>query len=56
MAGALALERLPQEEDGRIAWRMKRPLPDGTTHLLFTGLEFLWRVAPLVPPLRRIGG
>jgi putative transposase/transposase-like zinc-binding protein len=50
--GALALERLSRAEDGRIAWRMKRPLPDGTTHLLFTGLEFLRRVASLVPPPR----
>jgi len=39
-------------EDGRIAYRMKRPLPDGTTHLLFTGLELLRRVASLVPPPR----
>jgi LSD1 subclass zinc finger protein len=37
---------------GRIAYRMKRPLPDGTTHLLFTGLELLRRVASLVPPPR----
>ncbi|QRK11018.1 transposase [Archangium violaceum] len=37
--GALALERLSRMEDGRSAWRMKRPLPDGTTHLRFTGLE-----------------
>jgi len=50
--GALALERLSRAEDGRIAYRMKRPLPDGTTHLLFTGLELLRRVASLVPPPR----
>ncbi|WP_395811859.1 transposase [Archangium minus] len=50
--GALALERLSRMEDGRIAYRMKRPLPDGTTHLLFTGLELLRRVASLVPPPR----
>jgi hypothetical protein len=31
--GALALERLSRAEDGRIRYRMKRPLPDGTTHL-----------------------
>ncbi|WP_186817733.1 transposase [Myxococcus virescens] len=31
---------------------MKRPLPDGTTHLLFTGQELLRRVASLVPPPR----
>ena len=51
-SGALALERLSRAEDGRIAWRMKRPLPDGTTHLLFTGLELLGRLASLVPPPR----
>ncbi len=50
--GALALERLSRMEDGRIAYRMKRPLPDGTTRLLFTGLELLRRVASLVPPPR----
>jgi hypothetical protein len=50
--GALALERLSRMEDGRIAYRMKRPLPDGTTHLLFTGLELLRRVASLLPPPR----
>jgi hypothetical protein len=50
--GALALERLSRAEDGRIAYRMKRPLPDGTTHLFFTGLELLRRLASLVPPPR----
>ncbi|RKI31879.1 hypothetical protein D7Y27_36870 [Corallococcus sp. AB004] len=42
--GALALERLSRAEAGRIAYRMKRPLPDG--------LELLRRVASLVPPPR----
>ncbi|WP_336242485.1 transposase [Corallococcus exercitus] len=50
--GALALERLSRAEDGRIAYRMKRPLPDGTTHLLFTGLTLLRRLASLVPSPR----
>ncbi|WP_244239491.1 transposase [Corallococcus carmarthensis] len=31
---------------------MKRPLPAGTTHLFFTGLELLRRVASLIPPPR----
>ncbi|WP_233601667.1 transposase [Corallococcus sp. AB038B] len=44
--GALALERLSRAEDGRVAYRMKRPLPSGTTHLLFTRLELL-RQCPL---------
>ncbi|WP_368668865.1 transposase [Corallococcus sp. CA053C] len=38
-SGALVLERLSRAEAGRIAYRMKRPLPNGTTHLLFTGLD-----------------
>jgi hypothetical protein len=50
--GALALERFEEAADGRIAYRMKRPMPDGTTHLLFTGLELLRRLASLVPPPR----
>ncbi|HZH16972.1 MAG TPA: transposase [Archangium sp.] len=50
--GALALERLSRAEDGRIAYRMKRPLPDGTTRLFFTGLELLRRLASLGPPPR----
>ncbi|WP_239470505.1 transposase [Archangium violaceum] len=50
--GALALERLSRAEDGRIAYRMKRPLPGGTTHLFFTELELLRRLASLVPPPR----
>lgn len=50
--GALALERLSRAEDGRIRYCMKRPLPDGTPHLLFTGLELLRSVASLVPPPR----
>jgi hypothetical protein len=40
---------MSRAEDGRIAWRMKRPLPDGTTHLYFTGLELIRRMASLIP-------
>ncbi|MCI0669986.1 MAG: transposase, partial [Myxococcaceae bacterium] len=50
--GALALERFEEAEGGRIAYRMKRPLPDGTTHLLFTGLGLLRKLTALVPPPR----
>ncbi|WP_228565289.1 transposase [Myxococcus sp. AB036A] len=46
------MERLSRAEDARIAWHRKRSLPDGTTHLLFTGLALLRRVASLVPPSR----
>jgi hypothetical protein len=50
--GALALERFEEGEDGGILYRMKRPMPDGATHLRFTGLELLRRMAALVPPPR----
>ncbi|MGQ0508021.1 MAG: transposase zinc-binding domain-containing protein, partial [Myxococcaceae bacterium] len=34
--GPIALERLEQREDGRVAYRMRRPAPDGSTHLVLT--------------------
>jgi hypothetical protein len=47
-------------EDGRLAYRMKHLLPDGTTRLFFIGLEFLRRLAsPVHPPrtnLKRFHG
>lgn len=45
--GAPVLERLSRVEDGRITYRMKRPLPDGTTHLRFTGLALLRLAFPV---------
>ncbi|MBF5042096.1 MULTISPECIES: transposase [Myxococcaceae] len=50
--GPLALERFERLADGRIAYRMKRAMPGGRTHLHFTGLELLRKLAALVPPPR----
>ena len=50
--GAIALSRLSELEDGRYAYRMKRPLPDGRTHLVLGGVELLRKLAPLIPPPR----
>jgi hypothetical protein len=50
--GPLALERLTEHEDGRLAYRLKRPAPDGSTHLLLTQLELLRRLVALLPPPR----
>ncbi|MBF5043284.1 MULTISPECIES: transposase [Myxococcaceae] len=50
--GPLALERFERAPDGRIAYRMKRVLPGGRTHLHFTGLELLRKLTALVPPPR----
>jgi hypothetical protein len=48
----LSLERLSRLGDGRIAYRMKHPGPRGHTHRLMTPIEFLARLAALVPPPR----
>ena len=50
--GPLSLERLSLRDDGRLAWRMKRPAPDGSTHLLLTPLQLVRKLAALVPPPR----
>jgi hypothetical protein len=51
--GAIALSRLSELPDGRVSYHMKRPLPDGRTHLVLTGVELLRKLAPLIPPPRQ---
>ncbi|OYV49025.1 MAG: hypothetical protein B7X10_02325 [Burkholderiales bacterium 21-58-4] len=46
---AIAEERLSQRPDGKIVLRLKTPYRDRTTHLVFTPLELLQRLAALVP-------
>lgn len=50
--GAISLSRLSRRDDGRLAYRMNRPAPDGSTHLVLTALELTRRLAALVPPPR----
>jgi hypothetical protein len=45
-------ERLSQLPDGRLSYRLKRPLGDGRTALLLQPGELLRRLATLVPPPR----
>ena len=45
----LALERLGRDGDGLIVHRLKRPFRDGTTEFVFEPLDFLARLAALVP-------
>jgi len=49
---AVAEERLELRSSGDIVLRLKTPYRDGTTHLLFSGLEFIEKLAALVPPPR----
>lgn len=53
--GPLALERFEQFErleDGRLAYRMKRPLPGGRTHLVFSGAGLLRKLTAIILPSR----
>jgi Putative transposase len=45
-------ERLSQLPDGRLVYRLKRPLSDGRTALLLEPGDLLRRLAMLVPPPR----
>jgi hypothetical protein len=48
----LALDRLEAMTDGRLAYRLKTPWRDGTTHVVMERRELLERLAPLIPPPR----
>ncbi len=48
----LALGRLEAMTDGRLAYRLKTPWRDGTTHVVMERRELLERLAPLIPPPR----
>ena len=46
---AIACERLSRDGDGLVVYQLKHPFRDGTTHVLFEPLDFLARLAALVP-------
>ncbi|MDH3772250.1 MAG: transposase [Nitrospirota bacterium] len=46
---ALGHKRLRRTAAGEVVLQLKTPYPDGTTHLVMTPLEFLQRLAALVP-------
>src|SRR5262249_11534193 len=45
----LAQERLRLRDDGRVRLDLKMPWHDGTRHLMFEPLEFLEKLAALIP-------
>ena len=49
---AVAEERLKLQPNGDIVLRLKTKYSDGTSHLLFSGLEFIEKLAALVAPPR----
>lgn len=50
---AFAHNRLAWTDDGRISYRLKRPWPDGRTHLVLEPVAFLRRLIGIIPPPRR---
>ena len=45
----LATKRLSLTSDDRVRYDLKRPYRDGTTHFIFEPLQFLERLAALIP-------
>ena len=50
---AFAQDRLAWTSGGRISYRLKRPWPDGRTHLVLEPVAFLRRLVGIIPPPRR---
>jgi len=48
----LAHARIKQRENGDIVYKLKNPFHDGTTHVIFTPLEFIEKLAALIPKPR----
>ena len=46
---AICLERLTVRDDGKIQYELKNPFRNGTTHILFSPVDFLSKLAALVP-------
>lgn len=46
---AIANERLTRNRSGDVVLRLKSPYRDGTTHIVLSPLEFMQRLATLVP-------
>jgi hypothetical protein len=46
------LERISILPDGRVAYRLRKPRTNGARHLVLTPVQFLGRIAALVPPPR----
>ena len=48
----MAVERLALTAQGQVRYRLKTPYRDGTTHIVLEPVDFMARLAALVPPPR----
>lgn len=49
---AISEERLTWTNDGNISYKLKKAYSDGTSHVLFTPMELMEKLAALVPKPR----
>jgi len=49
---AVALDRVSELPDGRIAWRLKQPGGRGETHRIMEPMDFMASLVALIPPPR----
>ena len=49
---AISEQRLSQTDSGKVRYELKTPYKDGTTHVFFEPLDFIGKLAALVPPPR----
>ena len=49
---AIAQQRLSLTPNGNVRYQLKTPYRDGTTHVIFEALDFIARLAALVPKPR----
>ena len=49
---AIAAQRLSLTPNGNVRYQLKTPYRDGTTHVIFEPLDFIARLAALVPKAR----
>jgi hypothetical protein len=47
------IERLALTAPGQVRYRLKTPYRDGTTHIMLEPMDFIARLAALVPPPRK---
>ena len=49
---AISEERLSMTDHGKVRYELKTPYRDGTTHAFFEPIDFIGKLAALIPPLR----
>ena len=47
--GSINARRLSLTKQGKVRYRLKTPYRDGTTHVIFEPLDFIAKLAALVP-------